>query len=373
LCTLPATGGRTARQRRGKEFERVLHDMFAEAGMDPRSAYRPTGEEIDGSFLFHERTMLFEAKWTSKPVPASELYQFRGKLEGKLAGTLGVFISVGGYAADAVDALIAGKSLNLVLFDKGDMDKLAQLHCTDIRRALGLKLRAAAESGTPYAPLPPCPAESRFGRGSRPVFVVEGPYDAAVITALHQVYGASALDRVPLPIIVAAGGQLNLPLVALAQPGFQPQAGTVVIVADGDSAPGEARQRIQEALRESSVPPGTEIMIIVMAPSLQAVLGIGRRGQNQDQLAQLLTRSDLQRRAAGNAELRQLLEMLGLMFLRARRGRGVRRRRQRPSGTASPEGCLAWAVKAGMRAGRWPDRSYLPRARQTWCRPSRLA
>ena len=62
--------------------------------------------------------MLFEAKWTGDPVPASMLYQFRGKLEGKLTGTLGIFISIGGYSADAVDALVAGKSLNLVLFDR---------------------------------------------------------------------------------------------------------------------------------------------------------------------------------------------------------------------------------------------------------------
>jgi Restriction endonuclease len=317
LCALPASGSRTAKQRRGKDFERVLHDMFAEAGMDPRSAYRPAGEEIDGSFLFHDRTMLFEAKWTSAPVPASALYQFRGKLEGKLAGTLGVFISMGGYAADAVDALIAGKSLNLVLFDKSDMDKLAQLHCIDIKRALGLKLRAAAENGTPYAPLPPCPAERRVGRASRLVLVVEGSGDATVIAALHQVYGSSSLDRVPpLPTIVVAGGLLNLPLVALAQSGLHPEARSVVIVVDGGNSPGEARQQIQKVLQDASVPPGTEIATLVMTPSLQAVLGIGRSRHNRDELVQLLARSDLQRRMTGSDELRQLLELLGLRFLR---------------------------------------------------------
>lgn len=316
LCALPASGGRSAKQRRGKDFERVLHDMFAEAGMDPRSAYRPAGEEIDGSFLFHDRTMLFEAKWTSASVPASALYQFRGKLEGKLTGTLGVFISMGEYAADAVDALIAGKSLNLVLFDKSDMDKLARPRCIDIKRALGLKLRAAAESGTPYAPLPPCTAESRLQRASRFVFVVEGPHDAAAITALHQVYGSSSVERLPpLPTIVVAGGLLNLPLVALAQPGLYPEARSVVIIVDGDGSPSEARQRIQRVLDEASVPPGTEIAIIVITPSLQAVLGIGRRRQSQDQLVQLLAQSDLRRRIAENNELRQLLEMLGLLLL----------------------------------------------------------
>jgi hypothetical protein len=115
LLALPTASSRAAKQRRGREFERVLYDMLAEADMDPRSSYRPAGEEIDGSFLHPGRTMLFEAKWTSDPVPASTLYQFRGKLEGKLTGTLGVFISIGGYSADAVDALVAGKSLNLVL------------------------------------------------------------------------------------------------------------------------------------------------------------------------------------------------------------------------------------------------------------------
>ena len=95
LRSLPTTRSLAERQRRGKEFERVLYGMFAESDMDPRGSYRPEGEEIDGSFLYYGRTMLFEAKWTAKPVSASTLYQFRGKVEGKLVGTLGVFISYG--------------------------------------------------------------------------------------------------------------------------------------------------------------------------------------------------------------------------------------------------------------------------------------
>jgi hypothetical protein len=96
LRSLPAKRSRSARQRRGKEFERVLYDMLVEADMEPRSSYRPVGEEIDGSFLYGDRTLLFEAKWTRDPVPASSLYQFKGKLDGKLSGTLGAFISMGG-------------------------------------------------------------------------------------------------------------------------------------------------------------------------------------------------------------------------------------------------------------------------------------
>lgn len=96
LDALDADAEAAARQRRGHAFERALWGMFDSAEMKPRSRFRPSGEEIDGSFLHHARPMLFEAKWTKDPVPASLLYAFRGKLDEKLAGTLGIFVSMGG-------------------------------------------------------------------------------------------------------------------------------------------------------------------------------------------------------------------------------------------------------------------------------------
>lgn len=313
LCALPTASSTAAKQQRGKRFEGVLCEMLAEAGMDPRSAYRPAGEEIDGSFVLHGRTMLFEAKWTSEPVPASTLYQFRGKLEGKLAGTLGVFISMGGYSGDAVDALVAGKSLNLVLFDRADMDKLAQPDCLDFGRALALKLRAAAESGTPYSPLPPCGDEKRPSSVSRQVVVVEGQYDAAIIRALHQAYGSLLLSTPPLPVVVVAAGQLNLPLVALAQLSLRPDIEKIVIVADGDGMPADVRQRIQEALHGATILSNAEFLTIVVDPDIETVLGITRGEVRQGRLAQLLASTDLSRRVADNTDLRQLLNALGLM------------------------------------------------------------
>ena len=126
LDALPSDSGKAERQRRGTAFEEVLYALLESAGMAPRTRYRPLGEEVDGSFLHRGRTMLLEAKWTRDPIPASTLYQFRGKVEGKLVGTIGVMISMGGYADDAVDALVAGKTLNLILFDGDDMRSLAR-------------------------------------------------------------------------------------------------------------------------------------------------------------------------------------------------------------------------------------------------------
>ncbi len=59
--------------------------------MDPHTSMRPKGEVIDGSFVLDDRYFLLEAKWHKDPIPASDLYAFKGKVDGKLIGTIGVF------------------------------------------------------------------------------------------------------------------------------------------------------------------------------------------------------------------------------------------------------------------------------------------
>jgi hypothetical protein len=63
-----------------------------------------------------------EMKWEQNPVSASPIYAFRAKVEGKLMGTIGVFISINGYSADAPEALRYGKTINTILFDGEDIE-----------------------------------------------------------------------------------------------------------------------------------------------------------------------------------------------------------------------------------------------------------
>ena len=54
--------------------------------MAPHASFRPhTGEQIDGSFQLEGDTYLLEAKWHSKPIPASDLHILNGKLNGRLS------------------------------------------------------------------------------------------------------------------------------------------------------------------------------------------------------------------------------------------------------------------------------------------------
>lgn len=136
-------------RQRGFAFEKILKSLLAYEGMDPRSSYKAEGEQIDGSFFLDGSVFLLEAKWHKDELPASSIYQFKGKVDGKLAGTIGIFISMSGYSKDAVDALTLGKSLNVILFGKEDIDS-AIMGSSGFKKILKSKLRIAAEEGVVY-------------------------------------------------------------------------------------------------------------------------------------------------------------------------------------------------------------------------------
>lgn len=138
-------------QRRGRKFESILTALLQEEHLVPRLQYRSSGEEVDGSFVLGERTFLLEAKWRRDRIQASALYAFKGKVDGKLVGTIGVFVSMSGYSDDAMDALMRGKDLNVVLFDGKDVDVCMEGR-VGFKKVLAYKLRLAAEEGLVYAP-----------------------------------------------------------------------------------------------------------------------------------------------------------------------------------------------------------------------------
>ncbi|WP_454843575.1 hypothetical protein [Rahnella aceris] len=149
LLTPPNSADRLWYQSRGRKFERVLNQILSDEKMEPRSSMRPEGEEIDGSFVMDYRYFLLEAKWRKEPIPASDLYAFGGKVNGKLIGTIGVFFSMSDYSTNAVDTLLYGKELNLILFGHNDLLLIEDGKIT-MREALRVKLRFASNYGQPF-------------------------------------------------------------------------------------------------------------------------------------------------------------------------------------------------------------------------------
>ncbi|AWG32168.1 restriction endonuclease [Burkholderia cenocepacia] len=263
LLSLPVNSDGVAKRQRGYAFERLLFDLFTVDSLEPRASYRPEGEQIDGSIYLDGRVYLIEAKWHADPLPASTLYQFKGKVDGKLTGTIGVFISMSGYADDSVDALIQGKDLNIILVDRHDIDT-AIVHGKGFKRVLKMKLRKASEEGVVYFPVEGelvtasktsaihidslrsyrttdltlmCQlAQTELPAVSDLLIVCEGESDRVVIAVLvKRILAEAGSDRSVK--IMTALGKLTIPRVANALRDMFSEQSQMLIVVDGDNDP----------------------------------------------------------------------------------------------------------------------------------------
>lgn len=238
LLTPPSTANSYWFQQRGRAFERILVNLLARENLEPRASMRPSGEEIDGSFAMGDCFFLLEAKWLAKPVPASALYAFKGKVDGKLVGTIGAFFSMSDYSTDAVDALLAGKELNLILFGQKDL-LLIEIGTISMRDAVRAKLRYAAEYGQPFFAL-----ESHLSSHvkkdhpapfSEPIqewaVVVEGADD---VRAIEELIGRFEIQA--KVTVIPAGGQLSIASLVqhLRNTGSQNVAAIITPIADAD-------------------------------------------------------------------------------------------------------------------------------------------
>ncbi len=271
LKNLPADADGMAKRRRGFAFERLLNKLFALDNMEPRTGFRPAGEQIDGSIYLDGCIYLLEAKWHAKPLPASTLYEFKGKVDGKLAGTIGIFISMSGYSEGAIDALILGKALNIILFDQRDMDA-AIVRGSGIKSLLKFKLRKAAEEGTIYFP-----TEEKLVTAEKTstveiellhydkttggviatqsvqpatadlLIVCEGESDRVVIATLAERILEAGESRRSIKILTAMG-KIGIPRVANAMWKTYHSESKVLIVVDGDRDPAGTFSMLEKGL-----------------------------------------------------------------------------------------------------------------------------
>lgn len=136
-------------QQRGYRFEAWLKELFAAFRLEPREAFRITGEQIDGSFRMEGEYYLMEAKWHNTLTPAADLHVFDGKLRQKASWTRGVFISWMGYSEDGLQAF--GRGHSIICISGADLfyslsDRIP------FPVMLNAKIREASESGRHFIP-----------------------------------------------------------------------------------------------------------------------------------------------------------------------------------------------------------------------------
>jgi hypothetical protein len=139
-------------QERGFAFEKFLNALFAAYNLDPRSSFRITGEQIDGSFQIGTDIYLVEAKWHDKQIDQGGLLIFHGKVEGKSKWSRGLFVSYSGFTSDGLLAYSKGRPTNIIGMDSQDLFHILNGEMSLVE-AINRKARRAAETGEFFVPV----------------------------------------------------------------------------------------------------------------------------------------------------------------------------------------------------------------------------
>jgi len=140
--------GKVVGAKRGYALEEILQTLSKLFSLEITEPFRINGEQIDGSVKYDGEHYIIEAKWQEKAAANEAVYQFAGKIEGKMYGR-GLFISIHGFSELVVVSLVAGKAIKTVFVDGGDLILVLEgfLSLTDM---LDRKIKAAQTKGLIY-------------------------------------------------------------------------------------------------------------------------------------------------------------------------------------------------------------------------------
>lgn len=129
----------------GYELQDLLQEVLDLYELRPRKPFRNTGQEIDGSFVLDNEIYLLEARWRKEPSRASDLLAFKGKVAQKTTWSRGVFVSVGGFAAESFEG-VRGEPLNFVAISGRDLKKVLEgaIRLDELTRE---RIRGSGETG----------------------------------------------------------------------------------------------------------------------------------------------------------------------------------------------------------------------------------
>ncbi len=135
-------------QDRGYALEKILAELARIDALEVTEPFKVVGEQIDGSFKFDGEHYLIEAKWQDKASANEPVYQFAGKIEGKMYGR-GVFFSVHGFSSLVIQSLVAGKAVKTIFADGEDLVLVLEGHLS-FKEMIDRKVKAAQTKGLIY-------------------------------------------------------------------------------------------------------------------------------------------------------------------------------------------------------------------------------
>ncbi len=135
-------------QERGYALEKILAELARLESLEVTDPFRVSGEQIDGTIKYDGEHYLVEAKWQDKSAANEPVYQFVGKIEGKMYGR-GLFISVHGFSDNVIQSIVQGKAIKTMFVDGEDLVLVLE-HQISFRDMIDKKVKAAQTKGLVY-------------------------------------------------------------------------------------------------------------------------------------------------------------------------------------------------------------------------------
>jgi hypothetical protein len=146
LELLPSMGTADA----GRRFEDWFVQLATAFSLRAKGKYRTADRELDGSLQHDAFTYVLELKFTGDKTDASDVSNFRDKVMGHAAGTLGLLVSVSGYTQNALS--VANRAASpVILLDGAHLFQVIEGQLT-LNELIDRVRRHAIETGVCYWP-----------------------------------------------------------------------------------------------------------------------------------------------------------------------------------------------------------------------------
>jgi hypothetical protein len=140
--------GKLNAQKRGYALESILGELSKLEDLELTEPFKVMGEQIDGAIKYDGEHYLIEAKWQEKEASNEPVYQFVGKVEGKMYGR-GIFVSINGFSENVVRTIVLGKAIKTIFVDGEDLVLVLEDHLSFVQM-LDRKIKAAQTKGLIY-------------------------------------------------------------------------------------------------------------------------------------------------------------------------------------------------------------------------------
>lgn len=140
-------------QQRGQRFNSLIAELFTCFGLTAKANQKLGAGELDVTFSGPGgRRFILEAKWEKKKTPTDPIAKLQRRIEQRIAGVTGVFLSMKGYTDSALAEIDKGRRLDILLLDESHWEAMLS-GLVPPPELFELATDAASYHGHAYTPL----------------------------------------------------------------------------------------------------------------------------------------------------------------------------------------------------------------------------